>query len=417
MSLDLHTVSIKKGSAPPSDLSRLVMSMLQSAAIPGPVGEMTAATLLSPGAGYTSIPTAVGANGTGGTITPSMALATSAVAAAGATYAPGDTSTLTGGTAATQAILEVLTTKIVTAPAVAAAGTGYVPNDTISGAGTGVGTAPVFLVTDTQAVSATIVNGGTGGTPGAVTLVGTTGTGTKFQATGTINGSGVLTGALVVSVAGDYTVNPTNIANEPVTNNASATGIVVAVVLGVKTVTVSSGGSFSANNTSAGGITQASTSGVGTGVTFTLTAAKYGVNTYAVQNAGSYSVLPSSPISQGSSSGSGTGFTLTASTWQLQSIAASGGINYTNGSAITFSGGAGTTQATGQIITNPIGEPVTIAVTMTLPPTGAAIFATPNGPAGVEVNGKSTTGFNLTFHPRTTSEPVLATAYDLLVLH
>lgn len=417
MSIDVHTVSIKKGSSSLSELSRLSLALLISVAIPGPVGEATAAVMTTPGAGYTSIPTAAAADGAGGTFTPSMAVASSVAAAAGATYAPGDTITLTGGTAATQALLEVMTTKIVTAPTVPAAGTGYAPADTITGTGTGVVTGPVLTVTDTLAVSGAVVNGGTGGTPGAVTLTGTTGTGTKVQLTGTINGSGVLTGALVVSVAGDYTVNPTNLANEPVTNNASATGIVVSLVMGVKTVSVTSGGAFSANNTSAGGITQASSSGAGTGATFTLTAAKYGVNTYAVQNAGVYSVLPSSPISQGSTSGSGTGFTLTASTWQVQSIAGSGGTGYKNGSLITFTGGAGTTQATGAVATNPINEPVTVNVPMILPPAGAMVQVTPNGPALYDVTGKTAAGFNVTFYPRLTTEPVLATAFDALVMH
>src|SRR6185295_9915476 len=49
---------------------------------------------------------------------------------------------------------------------------------------------------------AIIVAGGTGGTPGAVTVTGTTGTGTKFQATGTISAGGVLVGALTITVRG-----------------------------------------------------------------------------------------------------------------------------------------------------------------------------------------------------------------------
>lgn len=77
---------------------------------------------------------------------------------------------------------------------------------------------------------AIIVNGGTGGTPGAVTITGTTGTGTVFQATGTINPAGVLVGALTVTVRGQYTVNPTNINAEPVTGGA-LTGAVVRVIM------------------------------------------------------------------------------------------------------------------------------------------------------------------------------------------
>lgn len=75
-----------------------------------------------------------------------------------------------------------------------------------------------------------IVAGGTGGTPGAVTVTGTTGTGTKFQATGTISPSGVLVGALTVTVRGVYTTDPTNTAIEPVTGG-SLSGATVKVIM------------------------------------------------------------------------------------------------------------------------------------------------------------------------------------------
>lgn len=333
MSLDLHTISMKKGSAALSDLSKLSLALLMGVAIPGPIGEATGAALLNPGAGYTSIPTPAAADGNGATLGVSMALATSAIAAAGTTYAPNDTITMTGGTASTQALLEVLTTKAVTAPAVAAGGTLYVVGDQI-----------------------TLQNG------------------------------------MVVQVA-------------------TITGSAVA------TVTIVNGGSFTANNTSAGGLTQVSTTGAGSGATFTMTAAKYGVNTYAVQNAGLYSVLPSSPISQGSTSGSGTGFQLTASTWQVGQITALGGNAYKNGSAISFTGGGATSQATGQVVTNPIGESIPVFVPVTIPATGASIVAFPNGPAIASENGKSLAGFNLLFTPRSASEPVLATSFDAHVMH
>ncbi len=87
-------------------------------------------------------------------------------------------------------------------------GSGYTaPTVAITGGG-GTGAAGALT---TKVLTATVVAGGTGGTPGAVTLTGTTGTGTKFQATGTINGSGILTGALVVTIAGNYSAPITNI--------------------------------------------------------------------------------------------------------------------------------------------------------------------------------------------------------------
>lgn len=333
MSLDLHTISMKKGSSPLSDLGKLSLALLISVAIPGPVGEATGAALLTLGAGYTSIPTPAAADGNGATLGVSMAIATAAMGAPGTTYAPNDTITLTGGTASVQAILEVLTTKAVTAPAIAAGGTLYVVGDQI-----------------------TLQNG------------------------------------MVVQVA---------------TLSGSA----------VASVTIVSAGSFTTNNTGAGGLTQVSTTGAGSGATFTMTAAKYGVNTYAVQNAGLYSVLPANAVAQGSTSGSGTGFTLNVATWQVGLITALGGNAYKNGSAISFTGGGATTQATGAVVTNPIGEPINVFVPVVIPATGAAVVLTPNGPANASLNGKSLAGFFVLVKPLSTSEPVLATAFDAHVMH
>lgn len=151
---------------------------------------------------------------------------------------------------------------------VSAAGTGYVPGNTITLAG-GTYTAPAVLsVTNTKVITAAVVAGGTGGTPGAVTITGTTGTGTPFQATGTINGSGILTGALVVTVPGNYTVNPTSIAVEPVTGG-SLSGCTVILTIGVLTTSVSNAGQYSVVPSNP--IAQLATSGSGTGATFTGT--------------------------------------------------------------------------------------------------------------------------------------------------
>jgi hypothetical protein len=82
----------------------------------------------------------------------------------------------------------------------------------------------------TRVQRAIIVSGGTGGTPGAVTITGTTGTGTMFQATGTISPGGILVGALTVTVGGQYTANPSNINIEPVTGGG-LTGATVRLVM------------------------------------------------------------------------------------------------------------------------------------------------------------------------------------------
>lgn len=122
--------------------------------------------------------------------------------------------------------------------AVTTAGTGYTsPTVSITGGGGAGATGTV----NTKVITATVVDGGTGGTPGAVTITGTTGTGTKFQATGTINGSGILTGALVVSVAGDYSVPVTSISAEPVTGG-SLSNCTVSLSLGISSFAITANG-------------------------------------------------------------------------------------------------------------------------------------------------------------------------------
>lgn len=79
--------------------------------------------------------------------------------------------------------------------------------------------------------SATIVNGGTGGTNGAQTVTGTTGAGTKFQASVTVTG-GVITAINSITVQGSYTALPTNPTAEPVTGAALA-GATVSLVMGI----------------------------------------------------------------------------------------------------------------------------------------------------------------------------------------
>lgn len=64
---------------------------------------------------------------------------------------------------------------------------------------------------------ATIVSAGSGGTPGAATLTGTTGTGTQFQIAATIGAGGTVIALGAVTVPGNYSVLPAVIGNEPMT--------------------------------------------------------------------------------------------------------------------------------------------------------------------------------------------------------
>lgn len=156
-------------------------------------------------------------------------------------------------------------TLLVSSALVSAAGTGYVPADTITLAGS-ANTAAILAVATTKVVSATVQAGGSGGTPGTQTVTGTTGTGTKFQASVTVSGGGAITAVLAISVAGSYTANPSNIAQEPVTG-ASLSGAKLTVVMGVDTVTVSTAGAY--GTAPANPVAQGATSGAGTGATFT----------------------------------------------------------------------------------------------------------------------------------------------------
>lgn len=226
-------------------------------------------------------------------------------------YVHGELVTLAGGTFITQAVLEVTTTQLDSLIG-NAAGSGYVPANIIILAG-GTSSVSASVTINKTKVSAlpTIAAAGTGGTPGPATVTGTTGTGTKFQATVTISGGGIITSVNSLTVAGSYSVNPTSISNEPVTGG-SLVGAQLSIVMGVDTFAILSAGIFSVNAPS-GNFTQASTTGVGTGATFQQ--GVFGPHAVTVSNPGVYTVVPSNPVAQDSTTGSGLGatFNLTSS--------------------------------------------------------------------------------------------------------
>lgn len=118
----------------------------------------------------------------------------------------------------------------------------FVPGtDVLALSGGSMPTPPTFDVTHTKVIAYAIAAAGSGGTPGAVTVTGTTGTGTPFQIAGTIGGGGTLSALGALSVAGDYTVNPADVAAEPVTGG-SLSGAQVAVFMGVLTAALATGG-------------------------------------------------------------------------------------------------------------------------------------------------------------------------------
>ncbi len=173
--------------------------------------------------------------------------------------------------------------RLLTVATVAASGTGYAPGAVVTILGGTQPTPATLTITDTKVVAVTIVGVGSGGTPGAATLTGTTGAGTKFQATVVIQSGGTLTGAPapVITVAGDYTTNPTVLTLEPVTATASLVGVTVSVTMGVLTTTILAAGVISTLPPSPASVS----SGSGSGATFTFT---YAVDSLSVTAPGVY---------------------------------------------------------------------------------------------------------------------------------
>jgi hypothetical protein len=169
----------------------------------------------------------------------------------------------TASTAMPNNIFATLNSSTVTTP-----GTGYAPLDYITLAGGAYVVPAVVQLITTQVVSATVASGGTGGTPGAVTITGTSLAGIKFQATGTINSSGVLTGPLTVTVSGSYKANPGNLSAEPVTGGGLV-GATVTLVMGALSAAPTTRGGYSTLPTAP--VAQASTTGSGTGAQFSVT--------------------------------------------------------------------------------------------------------------------------------------------------
>jgi phage tail sheath protein FI len=258
-----------------------------------------------------TVPVSLGRMGLVGPGLPNAPLATATVDAvntpggSSTSYVTNDTITLAGGTSSTAAVLTVSATKLtalnLNAPG-GAASHSYAPGDAVTLTGGTSSVAPILSVIATQVVGATIAAGGTGGTNGTQTVTGTTGTGTKFQASVTVAG-GIITAVLSVTVAGSYTTNPTLLTAEPVTG-AGLVGATLNINMGIANFSIINPGVFTVNSAT---FTQASSTGAGTGATFN--GGLFGVATATITTPGSYSAIPANPVSQASTSGVGTGAT------------------------------------------------------------------------------------------------------------
>lgn len=268
-----------------------------------------------------------------------MTLSSLALNAAGSGYSPTNVITLEGGVASGGAAqLTVDTTKLVSV-AVNAAGTLYVPADTITLTGGTFTTAAVLTVATTKLVSATISVAGTGGSNGAQVATGTTGTGTKFQINVTVAG-GAITAIGSIVTGGAYTVNPTTLANEPVSvTGGGLTDARLNLTMGVNTITISTAGSYTANSTT---FTQSATSGSGTGATFNT--GLFGVNTFTILLGGGYSTTSTTFTQNTVAPSGGLGATFQTGVFTVSGLTVANGGAYTviaGSPASTTTSGAG----------------------------------------------------------------------------
>lgn len=167
-------------------------------------------------------------------------------------------------------------------------GTGYVPGDTITPTLPGVTAnsilggaynAAIFYVATTQVISATVAAGGSSCSGATATLTGTTGAGgagAYFTATVPIV-SNAISGTVTITSGGSYHTNPTTLTAEPVTGS-SCSGAQLNIVMGVQYANIQNPGSYSSISSNSITATQASTSGTGTGATFTVSFAPWALS-------------------------------------------------------------------------------------------------------------------------------------------
>ena len=268
-----------------------------------------------------------------------------------ASYAPGDTVTLAGGTFTSPAVIGVTDTQLLSAAVnnpgstvVGGSYLGYAAGDVLTLAGGTASPQAKLTVNTTKVIAAVFANfaPGTGGTPGAATVTGTTGTGTKFQASVTIGAGGGITAVNSITLAGSYTVNPTFVGSpffayvEPVTGGG-LTGAKLVIQMGVGTFSITTPGLYTANPAGLA-FTQASTTGNGTGATFN--SAVFGPLDVSIISGGAYSIAPTNPVAQGSTSGGGVGVAFNVNFF--------GGANYAPGDWVFIHGVGGMTQLNGR---------------------------------------------------------------------
>jgi hypothetical protein len=302
--------------------------------------EANASETVNPGNGYVPNNTIVV---NGGTFTVACTLTVNttqlvsgAVSVTGQNYLTGDTYTGTGGTHSISPVLTITSTGLVSLNLVDP-GENVTPGLSFELEGATFTSPPILQATTTQLVSLNIVSGGNGYSNGEIiTLAGGTHSAAAEIIVASVDGGGAVTGYTLFD-GGSYTVNTGSFTQA--SSSGSGTGFTAnnglfglldftiidpgvctaesdtleyaldgitfnSASYGMGTFDITNGGSFTVN---ASTITQGSTSGSGTGGQVSTTS--YGVLDTTPTVVGLYSVLPTNPVSQTSTSGSGVGFT------------------------------------------------------------------------------------------------------------
>jgi hypothetical protein len=299
-------------------------------------GAVTAISISSGGAGYSTPPvvTITGGGGSGATAVanlPPAPVASITVTAGGSGYTTAPTVTLTGGGVALATATAAVTGGAVSAT-LTSGGSGYTsaPTVTFTGGG-GSGATATATVTGGAVTAITITAGGTGYTT-APTITFTGGGIAVATATATVSAAGAVTGVAVTSTGAGYSSAPT------VTFTGAGAGATAAANLptrGVTSITVTAGGT---------GYTSAPTVSLGaspaTAATATATAALTGtsVSGITVTNGGSgYTTTPGVTISGGGGSGATATATLTNGSVSAITVT-NGGTGYTSAPTVALTG-------------------------------------------------------------------------------
>jgi hypothetical protein len=197
-----------------------------------------------------------------------------------------------------------------------------------------------------------------------------------------ISNGGTVT-AITGTASGSYTTVPTFTISAPTTaGGTTATGTCAMAAL---TITLQAGGSgYVIGDTitlTGGTFSQAIT-------LIVATLSGSAVATFTTTNGGTYTVLPTNPISQGSTSGSGTGATFNVTAWQVRLTAftiTAAGSGYVEQPTITFSSGSAAAYAT-------VGSASSIKFIG-----GSLDFVTPSGTALNITDGSLSTGGYVSF--------------------